>query len=61
MTNRLPPALEAEYKWLKRQVDHAQDELYKIDANRRASINYKLAVDDLKKFVSDRRKEGYNI
>lgn len=58
---QLTPALEAEYKWLKRQVDHAQDELYKVDANRTANIKYKLAVDDLKNFVSDRRKEGYNI
>lgn len=58
---QLSPADAAYYKFLKQQVDNAQDELFKVDANRRAKINYKLAKDELTKFVSQKRKEGYNI
>ena len=61
MTNKLPPALEAEYKWLKRQLDQAQDEMYKRDANRRAAIKLSLARSELSAFVSKMRQEGYNI
>lgn len=61
MTNKLPPALEAEYKWLKRQLDQAQDEMYKRDANRRAAITLQLARTELSAFVSKMRQEGYNI
>ena len=61
MTKELPPALEAEYKWLKRQLDQAQDDRFKVDANRRAEINFQKARADLSAFVSMRRKEGFNI
>ena len=58
---KLNLADERFYKFLKQQVDNAQDELFKVDANRRAKINYKLAKDELSKFVSQKRKEGHNI
>lgn len=61
MKPKLPPALEAEYKWLKRQVDRAQDEAFRRDANKRAGIALQLARTELSAFVSKLRKEGFEI
>lgn len=57
----LPPALEAEYRFLKQQVDFWMEAWTKRDASPSAGSRYWYAKDDLKKFVNNRRKEGYRI
>ena len=61
MDKQLPPALEAEYKFLKQQVDFWMEAWAKKDASPSAQQRYWYAKQDLTKFVSNRRKEGYNI
>ncbi len=58
---KLTPALEAEYKFLKQQVDFWMEAQVKRDASPSANQRYYYAKDDLTKFVSNRRKEGYKI
>jgi hypothetical protein len=60
--DKLSPALEAELRFLRRQVDFGQQQ-YIITICRRAAAKqrYHYAMDDLTKFVSNRRKEGYKI
>ena len=58
---KLPPALEAEYKFLKQQVDFWMEAWTKRDASPSAGSRYWYAKRDLKKFVENRRKEGFNI
>lgn len=58
---KLHPADEQFYKFLKQQLDKKQDAMFKVDANRRAKIEYAQAKKELKEFVSNKRKEGYNI
>jgi len=57
----LPPALQAELKFLRQQSDFWMEAQLKTDASPSASQRYWLAKSDLTKFVSNRRKEGYNI
>lgn len=61
MADKLPPALEEEYKFLKQQVDFWMEAQYRRDASPSAKQRYWHARQDLTKFVSNRRKEGYNI
>ena len=57
----LPPAQQAELKFLRQQSDFWMEAQLKTDASPSASQRYWLAKSDLTKFVSNRRKEGYNI
>jgi hypothetical protein len=57
----LTPALEEEYRFLKRQVDFWMEAQHKRDASPSAKQRYWYAKDDLSKFVSNRRQEGYHI
>lgn len=61
MGKKLTPALEAEYNFLKQQVDFWMEAQVKSDASPSAKNRYWHAKDDLTKFVSNRRKEGYTI
>lgn len=61
MKKKLPPTLEAEYKFLKQQVDFWMEAWTKRDASPSAGSRYWYAKQDLKKFVENRRKEGFNI
>ena len=58
---KLSPALEAELRFLRQQVDFWQQQWTNKDASPSAGQRYHYAKDDLRKFVSNRRKEGYNI
>jgi hypothetical protein len=57
----LPPAQRAELKFLRQQSDFWMEAQLKNDASPSASQRYWAAKSDLTKFVSNRRKEGYNI
>ena len=57
----LPEAQNAELKFLRQQSDFWMEAQLKTDASPSASQRYWLAKNDLTKFVSNRRKEGYNI
>jgi len=57
----LPPAQQAELRFLKQQVDFWMEAWTKKDASPSAQQRYWYAKEDLKKFVSNRREEGYNI
>ena len=61
MGKQLTPALEAEYKFLKQQVDFCIEAQHRQDASPSAKQRYWYAKEDLTKFVSNRRKEGYHI
>jgi hypothetical protein len=61
MGDKLTPALEAEYKFLKQQVDFWMEAQHRRDASPSAQQRFWHAKEDLSKFVSNRRKEGYNI
>jgi hypothetical protein len=61
MDKKLTPALEAEYNFLKQQVDFWMEAQVRADASPSAKNRYWYAKDDLTKFVSNRRKEGYHI
>jgi hypothetical protein len=57
----LPPAQQAELRFLRQQADFWMEAQLKVDASPSASQRYWAAKSDLTKFVSNRRKEGYNI
>lgn len=58
---QLNPAEQHILKYLRQQVDRLQDERYRTDA--RPSINNEIyaAQQELKRYVSELRKKGYNI
>lgn len=58
---KLLPNLEAEYTFLKQQVDFWMEAWTKPDASPSAKQRYFYAKEELKKFVTNRRKEGYHI
>jgi hypothetical protein len=58
---KLTPALEAEYRFLKQQVDFWMEAQHKTDASPSAPRRYFHAKDDLATFVRNRREEGYKI
>ena len=60
MGKQLTPALEAEYKFLKQQVDFWMEAQHRTDASPSAKQRYWYAKEDLTKFVANRRKEGYH-
>ena len=57
----LNPAEQHILKYLRQQVDRLQDERYRTDA--RPSIDNEIyaAQQELKRYVSELRKKGYNI
>lgn len=55
------PAHEAEYRFLKQQVDRWQDELFRKDPHPNAKQHLDYARDELRDFVRARRSEGVNI
>lgn len=57
----LNPAEEAEYTFLKREVDKWYDEINRLDAHPNVVTNLWVAQKELKKFTSKKRKEGINI
>jgi hypothetical protein len=57
----LPEAQKAELKFLRQQSDFWMEAQLKTDASPSASQRYWLAKSDLTKFVSNRRKEGYDL
>ena len=57
----LNKAEEAEYIFLKREVDKWSDELYRLDAHPNVQVNLWVAQKELTKFTSRKRKEGVNI
>ena len=61
MKKELPPSQASEYRWLKQQVDRAQDEAYRRDADNRSKIKLELARTELSAFVRKMRTMGYNI
>jgi len=62
MTERdLSPALQAELRFLRQQVDFWMEAWTNPNASPSASQRYYNAREDLRKFVENRRKEGYSI
>jgi hypothetical protein len=62
MTHKeLTPALEAELRFLRQQVDFWQQQHLSRDASPSAKQRYQYAKNDLTQFVSNRRMEGYHI
>ena len=57
----LTAAHAAEYRFLKRQVDQRMDEAFQRDASPDAKQRLEYAREELRAFVSARRKEGINI
>ena len=58
---KLTPALESEYRFLRQQLDFWMEAQLQKDASPSAQQRYWHAKEDLTKFVSNRRKEGYHI
>ena len=58
---KLNPAQNAEYTFLKNQVDKAMENYMKTNPDPNAKNQYYYAKKDLSDFVSARRKEGYSI
>jgi hypothetical protein len=58
---KLTPALDYELQFLRKQVDFWQHQYVQPTASPSAKDRYDYALSDLSKFVSNRRKEGYNI
>ena len=58
---KLPPAQEQILKHLRKQVDRLQDERYRTDARPSITQEIYAAQQELKRFTSQLRKQGYNI
>jgi hypothetical protein len=58
---QLSPADEAHYRYLKQQVDYWMERQLRADPEPAAKQKYFYAKDELKDFVSVKRREGYNI
>ena len=61
MGKQLTPALQAEYRYLKSQVDLWMERQLRTDPEPNAKQQYFYAKDELTDFVRARRREGYNI
>ena len=59
--HKLPPAQEQILKHLRKQVDRLQDERYRTDARPNITQEIYAAQQELKRFTSQLRKQGYNI
>ena len=57
----LPPAQQAELRFLRQQVDFWMEAHVKKDASPSAQNRYWYAKEDLRKFVINRQKEGFSI
>jgi len=58
---QITEAQKAELKFLRREVDKWQDELYRLDAHPNVQTNLWVARKELKKFTSQLRIKGVNI
>lgn len=58
---QLTPAQLAEYRFLKQQVDRCIDECNRRVTDANAANKLAYAREDLRRFVTQRRKEGVNI
>jgi uncharacterized protein (DUF1919 family) len=58
---KLTPADEAQYRYLKQQVDYWMERQLRVDPEPTAKQKYFYAKDELTDFVSIKRREGYNI
>lgn len=61
MNKELPPAQQAELRFLRQQVDFWMEAHVKKDASPSAKNRYWHAKEDLRKFVTNRQKEGFTI
>ena len=59
--DKLTPFQESELKWLRRQVDRAQDDAHRADAHPNAKRDLWVAREHLEVFVSNLRKAGKKI
>ena len=57
----LNPAQQHILKHLRQQVDKLQDERYRTDARPRINQQIAAAVEELREYTAQLRKEGYNI
>jgi len=57
----LSPAEQHILKYLRQQVDRLQDERYRTDARPSIMNEIYAAQQELKRYVSELRKKGYNI
>jgi len=57
----LSPAEQHILKFLRQQVDRLQDERYRTDARPSIANEIYAAQQELKRYVSELRKKGYNI
>jgi len=57
----LNPAQQHILKHLRQQVDKLQDERYRTDARPRINQEIAAAVEELREYTEELRKEGYNI
>lgn len=58
---QITEAQKTELKFLRREVDKWQDELYRLDAHPNVQTNLWVARKELKKFTSQLRIKGVNI
>ena len=58
---KLNPFQENELKWLRRQVDRAQDDVHRADAHPNAKQDLWVAREHLDVFVRKLRQEGKSI
>ena len=58
---QITEAQKAELKFLRREVDKWQDELYRLDAHPNVQTNLWIARKELKKFTYHLRIKGVNI
>ena len=59
--DKLTPFQESELKWLRRQVDRAQDDAHRADAHPNAERDLWVAREHLDVFVRNLRKAGKKI
>ena len=59
--HKLPPAQEQILKYLRKQVDRLQDERFRTDARPSITQEIHAAQQELKRFTSQLRQQGYNI
>jgi len=57
----LTPADTAVVDYLRKRVDHLQDERFRLDARPSIENELKVAMRDLREYTSKLRADGYNI
>ena len=58
---KLNPAQQHILKHLRQQVDKLQDERYRTDARPRINQQIAAAIEELREYTAELRKQGYNI